>query len=870
MALTITIEGRGVITDAESTTDWGVSGSGGISATQETDLVLQGTYAVSCKSSGNKYAWLYFDESASGTALNVSSGGAEEGELIYIWFNCTTIGALDTLANEGFSIRLGSGTTNYSYWSLGGYSGGNQFGNNYTGGWMCAVIDPTTPPTGTNGTGLSLSNVSHIGIHINTLGSSKSENLIIDTIACGKGLRITGTDATGWQEVSDYCNAFASRAWGMFQEKQGIYFVYGNMFVGDSAQTAVTSLTDEGRVFRFGDFEYYDGSNWVSAIRDDFNGITIEDAASYTTTLEDGVVVGTDGGRSGSTFIGSEDSDTIFDLYGGSSAASVTKLYGSTLSQIRGGITFGNDADFHCYSVSFSGCGTVDPVGAPKLRNCIFQGTVDPYDESMAAAIADDGGSQTDETTASNNATADDMTLVPATPAVNDAYYFGSKYQFESLDVFVSTVGATFVVAWEYYNGSWTALSGVIDQTNNFRNSGRNRVHFTWPTDWATTTVNSQGPFYFVRARVTTGGGTQATGQQSWVKTTSSGAALLWNANIDIEDSNFIANTHDENSAHAIEHPTAGSFSYDGLTFSGNDFDVANAVDATTTDSYSETNRNTDQALGNGTIIGAGQSLTGDGNVLSRARFFLSKTLSPTGDITAKLYAHTGTFGTDGTPTGSAVATSNTVSAAGLTTTPTLTDFEFEDEFTLVNTTKYFVVLEYSGGDASNYVNVGVDTTTPGHGGNFATLTGSTWTAAGGTDGCFYVFTGAIVTIGNLPGSDAATAEEIGDPPGATIIESTVTLKVTVKDESGTAIQNAQTAIYKVSDSTQLMNEDTTALGVAEEDFNYPGSPVPVTVRVRKGSSGVTKYVPVKSSQTISASGLDITITMRVDTNNSS
>ena len=68
MALTIAIEGRGVITNAESTTDWGVSGSGGISATQESDIVLQGSYAVSCKASGAKNAWLYFDESASGTA----------------------------------------------------------------------------------------------------------------------------------------------------------------------------------------------------------------------------------------------------------------------------------------------------------------------------------------------------------------------------------------------------------------------------------------------------------------------------------------------------------------------------------------------------------------------------------------------------------------------------------------------------------------------------------------------------------------------------------------------------------------------------------------------------------------------------------
>jgi len=40
-------------------------------------------------------------------------------------------------------------------------------------------------------------------------------------------------------------------------------------------------------------------------------------------------------------------------------------------------------------------------------------------------AYADDGGTFTDESTEALDSTADDMTLLPATPAQEDAYYWG-------------------------------------------------------------------------------------------------------------------------------------------------------------------------------------------------------------------------------------------------------------------------------------------------------------------------------------------------------------------------------------------------------------------------------------------------------------
>ena len=123
------------------------------------------------------------------------------------------------------------------------------------------------------------------------------------------------------------------------------------------------------------------------------------------------------------------------------------------------------------------------------------------------AAIAEDNGTAfTDETAeASSNATAD-MTLLPATPDVDDAYYFGHTEEFSQMKLAISTVithSAAPDIFWEYFNGTiWVALSGLVDDTNTLETAGENKISWTLPGNWATTTVNSQGPLFYVRLRV--------------------------------------------------------------------------------------------------------------------------------------------------------------------------------------------------------------------------------------------------------------------------------------------------------------------------------------------------------------------------------
>lgn len=164
-------------------------------------------------------------------------------------------------------------------------------------------------------------------------------------------------------------------------------------------------------------------------------------------------------------------------------------------------------------------------------------------------------------------------------------------------------------------------------------------------------------------------------------------------------------------------------------------------------DSYSESNYSgagDEIQIDNGIINSSGgaQSFTGDGGVLNSAKFYLRKVGSPTGNGVAKIYAHTGTFGTSSLPTGAALATSNTFDVSTLTTSLALATFTFSgaEKITLTNTTKYVATFEYSNGDASNLIEAGFDSTSPSHGGNSSYKSDVDWFALDTLDLCFYVY----------------------------------------------------------------------------------------------------------------------------------
>jgi hypothetical protein len=860
MALTITSN----LTDwdvADVATNWELlevaSGSG-----INTDEYLQGN---GCYSGQTKTA-----NTRSYMIANYGSNQDLSNQIIRVWARFSEIAKYKTQASGGISVYIEDGSGNFGEWYVGG--------SDITGSdWNHYFIDINTPFDFNSGT-VSKTTIRKIGISVNmNTKPARAHNVFVDAIRYGPGLTITGTNTItgdGFNEIAD-ADENVSNQYGILRRESGVFVLRGKLVFGDSASTGSVDFTDNK-------------NSKIIILNNESVGGTMTNANLFkfeivgngtgTTDFELGSLIGTGDARQGilGGIISAQRSDPDglggelfeFDAETDTSDIDSCNLYGVTFEN-AGTIKMSGSTTQEAIGCTFLNCDQVEPNTAEFLNNAIIEPKPDRGLEMVSShntkLINFLAGSNPDEivgrcwraysggttfameTRDINDSDTNDVQIID-NGAIHNAGYFGTTRKFAKLKINTSTARVGGVFVWEYYNGStWSSLTNVVDGTNAFSTTGLQTVTFDIPSDWAPIAVKLETPLYYVRLRCTSivGFSTNPLLQQGWIADT-------------VE--------------HHLHFPTAGSYTSSGLDFIGHPaggfpkWHIENSSNATSTDSYPDTNQDATQALGNGTILGVGQSITGDGGVLSRVRLHLSKTGTPTGNAVAKIYTHSGTFGTSSVPTGDPLATSENLDVSDLTTTLTLTDLEFKDEFTLVNTTKYVVALEYSGGDGSNYVNLGVDTSSPTHGGNLATLTGTTWSAASGTDLIFYVYTGGIVKLTVDGNSTPSTYDCTGSPPGTVIIVREVDVLIHAIDAlDNSDVQNARA--YLEADTGGALPVGTTILtpesqltdanGEVNDTFNYVGDQ-PVVGRVRRGTNPV-RYKTSPISGTITTDGFSAT-----------
>jgi hypothetical protein len=146
--------------------------------------------------------------------------------------------------------------------------------------------------------------------------------------------------------------------------------------------------------------------------------------------------------------------------------------------------------------------------------------------------------------------------------------------------------------------------------------------------------------------------------------------------------------------------------------------------------------------------VAVGQSFKGNGDYLDRVTFYISKIGSPTGDIYAHVYAHTGTFGSGGKGTGDPLAISDPVDIADMGTDfINLQNFSFSGDNNIIldKNVPYFVTFVHDGGNSTNRINLAIDSTSATHEGNMAVLSATTsgsWSnPSSNWDAIFYIYT---------------------------------------------------------------------------------------------------------------------------------
>ena len=767
------------VTLADDLTNWaGFNDGGGGAGTDvlEQDIFIQGIAAVSKKVSGTSQdqGLIY----TPGGSVDLSAAADAH---VYAWIAFTTHGILATIAGGGIYIRLGDGT-NWSKWYIDGSDTipADTLFKRY-------VIDTRKVESENSGTPCDLTAVTTWAVGVNSTGNSKSENLIVDRIDYGTGLRIDDGDATDpctWQALFDDDDDVNNK-YGIITQRSGVFYMKGALAIGDPTSKTTLWLDTSGSQVVFEAPQYHNGAALVSAVGDDLYAITFQGNGTGTTDITFGQVLGSGDDRQG---INGGNISAVrpvhFSVDGETDIADLdtVNLYGLTFTR-AGTTTLSGSTKTDVIGCQFINCGEVECNDAEFLNNTIIASSPDHGVEMVASHnikqvgfIAGDSAAQpadrawqvdesiTPDAFVEYTAEFEDVAIgnvipFPATEAINDYFAIGLVQKFEGLTVDTDTARSGGTLVWEYWNGSaWSTLTTLTDATNTLSTLGSQTVTWRTPIDWAAVSLNGEWPMFYVRLRVTA---------------TMTTNPILGEGRVD------------DPVEHAVHVPVAGTYTFDALEFFGFAPDGApkwhteNSAAATVLETYADSNRD-----GSVTFTGAGnnrraQEIIGNGEVLTRVMFTLQRAGTLTGDMVCELYDSDDA--SPAIPTGAILATSEPVAASSVASGAMgPIDFQFKDEVTLTNTQTYFVAIFYVAAGGGT-LSVGRDSggaTADGTRADFAdpTWTGFTGQALAGFD----IWTSGLLIINASNGANPteAEADNTGDPAGVTIVNNPITYTI--------------------------------------------------------------------------------------------
>lgn len=223
---------------AESTTNWTALGGGGAGLSADNNFALEGTNSVNKQVNNALKGQIHDHGSTRVQATN---------DHIYQWLFVTTPGLLDTPANGGLRVTVGTGAAAYNdYYIL-------QSGE-YLGGWVCEPVRYTTstPSPGAQ-VGTPGGAPKEFGGQCKTVATIRDINFGVDVCHEGSQIEITNGDVTTpatYERLTTY-SFDSTRRWGIVIPTDAGASLQGKLYWGTS--TTSCYARDEGKFIGFVD-----------------------------------------------------------------------------------------------------------------------------------------------------------------------------------------------------------------------------------------------------------------------------------------------------------------------------------------------------------------------------------------------------------------------------------------------------------------------------------------------------------------------------------------------------------------------------------------------------------------------------------------
>jgi len=327
---------------AGSTSGWTALGGGASGLNAETDYYIQGTGMTSKNAFASSRKGMIYD-SGSDRAATIGTDGA-----VLIWTTHATPNSVDTIANGGITAIVGSSTSDYKHWYVGGGDTIEFMG------WILAAVNPSeTTDEADSGSPTAVERYFGVLFDLPTGGPTKGAPNAIDAMRCGRCDLIyefgtsTDPDASFTLAVAD--KGDETDRLGLIQERSGAFFCSGLHQLGSA--TNVVNFTDSNKTLFWNDHP---------AVTAPFNTVDIQNASS--TVAMTNIAWKALGTKSPGTWTTTDN-------------ATVTL---TTCNFIDWG-TFTFDTNTTADTCSFLSCGIITPNGADLTASTVsgFEGTAD-------------------------------------------------------------------------------------------------------------------------------------------------------------------------------------------------------------------------------------------------------------------------------------------------------------------------------------------------------------------------------------------------------------------------------------------------------------------------------------------------------------